>query len=270
MEGGVIMTNKDAEFDPEIESQIEEALSVLERCPRRNSPDPEMTSELLSKVIGNRTLTEFAEIIHESVSKLSRISAGKTITLKNRMIAKIAVFASKDSDVTLDKLMEAQGFVLSQRTRTTQPVFLKECRKIIVDELLQNNCFVNYIIMQHKYRLFDFALITDALWEEKKKWLFECKSFLDTSDNTIKRSYEFWLYQAMAAYYSGESYGRLSLIVDTKDIFDRIIKMVSNYQIKDEISIILISTVSGRVLDEYIIPLTDGRKPISLFAKSER
>ena len=66
----------------------------------------------------------------------------------------------------------------------------------------------------------------------------------------------------------GETYGRRSLIIDSESIFYSLKEEMSKCHFPYEISIILI--VDDEIIDEYVIPLTDGRKPISLFAKSER
>ena len=36
-------------------------------------------------------------------------------------------------------------------------------------------------------------------------------------------------------------------------------RLMARYEIKDEMSVILISMETGKILEEYVAPLTDGR-----------
>ena len=78
-----------------------------------------------------------------------------------------------------------------------------------------------------------------------------------------------WLDSAMAYYYEGGVAGRISLIVDLKSVFDQIKERLSGLTLKDEISVILISTATGEIVEEYVAPLTDGREGKVIFSKAE-
>ena len=72
----------------------------------------------------------------------------------------------------------------------------------------------------------------------------------------------------MATYYRGEKVGRISLIIDHRAAFEQLKDRLSQLALADEISIILISTKQGVILDEYVAPLADGRNPVYPFANS--
>lgn len=69
-----------------------------------------------------------------------------------------------------------------------------------------------------------------------------------------------WLNNAMALYYSGENAGRISIIVNNRTVFEQIRELMSHYKIPDEISVILVSTEKQKVLDEYVMSLSDGQE----------
>ncbi len=64
----------------------------------------------------------------------------------------------------------------------------------------------------------------------------------------------------MALYYSGENAGRISIIVNNRTVFEQIRELMSHYKIPDEISVILVSTEKQKVLDEYVMSLSDGQE----------
>ena len=68
-----------------------------------------------------------------------------------------------------------------------------------------------------------------------------------------------WFNSIMALYYRGLKAKRVSLVVDSDDLFRAMKKLMERYEIKDEMSVILVSMETGKVLEEYVAPLTDGR-----------
>ena len=115
---------------------FKQTLTRLERCSRTKKVNTADTIALVSKAMGSRTITDFANAMNENVMKISRILSGTTVTLKPELIAKITAYASPDTDYSLDELMKAQGFVdLFQRVNRGMR-FVEGCRKTITDELL--------------------------------------------------------------------------------------------------------------------------------------
>ena len=68
-----------------------------------------------------------------------------------------------------------------------------------------------------------------------------------------------WFNSIMALYYRGLKAKRVSLVVDSDDLFRAMKRLMARYEIKDEMSVILISMETGKILEEYVAPLTDGR-----------
>ena len=250
--------------DEQKDQLFKQTLTRLERCHRTKKVNTSDTIALVSKAMGSRTITDFANAMNENVMKISRILSGTTVTLKPELIAKITAYASPDTDYSLDELMKAQGFVdLFQRVNRGMR-FVEGCRKTITDELLKNNKTVKYVNHLPNDIPSEFVVLTDALTTKNEEWVFECK--IINYPKTIDSAYV-WLYRAMAAYYCGASYCRVSLIVDSEDAFNAIKSKLSEYRIPNEISIILASDDGFQIIDEYVIPLTDGRETISFFEK---
>ena len=74
----------------------------------------------------------------------------------------------------------------------------------------------------------------------------------------------------MAAYYRGLEARRVSIVVDSEDLFNGMKKMLVRYKIRDELSVILVSLEEGKVYDEFVVPLEDGTVPVSILASAER
>lgn len=276
MKGGVTVTmdyeKKGALSDAPKEQQIHEVLEQLEQRQRTKAIDTPRTIEQISFAIGPRTNAEFADLIGESPMKISRLRSGNTVTLKPETIAKIIAFAYPDGDFSSELFIAAQGFVdpLTRYNRGVQ--FVDACRKTISDELLKRNKFVRYNAGPRAQYFGDFSIITDALTGEQQEWLFDCRMTSEhMSGNIHHRILSLTrdsLFRGMVMCFFGETYGRRSLIIDSESIFSRLKEEMSECHFPYEVSIILI--IDDEIIDEFVIPLTDGRKPISLFAKSER
>ena len=263
---------KGALSDTQKEQQIHEVLEQLEQRQRTKAIDTPRTIEQISFAIGPRTNAEFADLIGESPMKISRLRSGNTVTLKPETIAKIIAFAYPDGDFSSELFIAAQGFVDPSARRFSGTQFEDICRKTISDALLKQNKYVRYKDVPDNLYFGDFSIITDALTGDQQEWLFECRM---TGAHHRENSHLFCvtntrdlLCRAMSMYFFGNTYGRLSLIIDRETTFNRLKEEMSECHFPYEISIILI--VDDEIIDEYVIPLTDGRKPISLFAKSER
>lgn len=268
MSKGGVNVNRDYEKklvfpDTQKELLYYEALKKLERYQRIKKIDTQSTSEQITLAIGSRSNAEFASEIVETPMKISRLLNGATITIKKDLIAKITAFACPDGGYSFEKLIVAQGFVEQGPSGFREKRFVDVCRKTISDKLLQQGKTVKYVDLPSITRLGDFNILTDALTGVPQEWLFECMVLHDNPIYTPKLIDR--IYRVMAELFCGESFGRVSLIVDSEEAFSTISNQMSKRRIPSEISIILI--VDDEIIDEYVIPLTDGREAVSLFEK---
>ena len=245
----------------------------LRQSVRVGEVDHDRLIELVALAKGGRSQRKFADDMGVNVSSISRILSGKVTEISNDLIAKIVVAADPNSGVTLDKLMEAQGIIPKDERASLGKKFEDNCRRIFSDELLKRGYSVSYAKesrMDHTMQRWDFEVVTDALTQGEGRWLVEVKMLTQYSRFPVGiGKTKIWLDSVMAYYYMGGVAGRISLIVDNRTVFDYVKEKMSELTLKDEISVILISTAAGRILDEYVAPLTDGREGKVIFSKAE-
>lgn len=266
----MIMTDKKSGLDSlsqEGVAQFRNYYWKLRTSYRTGEADRESLIRLIRDAMGKRSQRKFAEDLSVNVSSISRILNGKVSEVSDSLLAKIAVCAVPDSGVTIEKLMEAQGIVEAQNLSELSGKLENNCRRIMVDDLLRRGFSVAYstnVTVSPDSRRFDFELITDAVGNGGR-WLVEVKTAF--FEKMGVGPFSDWLDSAMAIYYSGSIVGRISVLVDHRTVFEQVKNRLSELCIPDEISVILISTASGRVLDEYIAPLRDGRSARFVFGK---
>ena len=261
------------EADEERAQLLNKYSRQLAQTVRAGEVDRDKLIELVWLAMGNRSQRKFAEDVGVNVSSVSRILSGKVTEIGNNLLAKIAVAADPDTGVTLEKLMEAQGIVPKAGRHTLDTKFEDNCRRIFCDELLKRGYSVSYAkepIKGPNRRRWDFEVVTDAIQHGEGRWLVETKMLTQFSRFPVGiGKTKIWLDSAMAYYYEGGVAGRISLIVDLKSVFDQIKERLSGLTLKDEISVILISTATGEIVEEYVAPLTDGREGKVIFSKAE-
>ena len=241
----------------------------LKTAYRTGNIDPETTASLVKSAMGKRSQRKFAEITEINVSSISRILSGQITEISDNLLARIAAYADPDSGVTLEKLMAAQGIVESDGRAELAVQFEENCRRVIADGLLKKGFSVSYsqqLLDQKLRRICDFEIRTNALGNGGR-WLIETK--LVTAHIPGRGMSQGWVDGAMAAYYRGEKIGRVSVVVENKLLFDQMKLRLIETSIADEISVLLIPIGSDKVLDEYVAPLKDGKKPVFSFAKED-
>ena len=249
------------------ETKLGELIVRLQLATRAGEIDQDKLIGLVLEAKGSRSMRKFADDMGVNVSSVSRIVNGKVAEISDPFLAKIAFHADPNSGVTIEKLMEAQGLVEQNDRRNMGIRFEEDCRRIVADELLKRGYSVSYAQLEKRARsevnAFDIEISTDAIPNGGGRWLIETKMMTQYSRFPvgIGRT-QIWLDSAMATYYRGEQVGRISLIIDHREIFNQIKERLSHLILADEISIILISTKQGKVLDEYVAPLVDGRMPV--------
>lgn len=234
---------------------------------RSGNSDPETLIKLIKAAMGKRSQRKFAEDLGVNVSSISRILSGKVTEVSDILLAKIAAYADPESGVTLERLMEAQGIVEARSYADLDSKFEESCRRIIADELLRKGFSVSYPkegIENLTARACDFQVITDAVGNGGR-WLVEVKTLV--VDNPQRGRIQAWIDSAMAVYYRGEKVGRISMVVENRQMFEQIKGRLSGFTINDEISVLLVSVSRGMILDEYVAPMKDGRIPEFTFGK---
>lgn len=249
------------------ETKLGECIVRLQLATRAGEVDQDKLIGLVLTAKGSRSMRKFADDMGVNVSSISRIVNGKVAEISDPLLAKIALHADPDSGVTLEKLMEAQGIVDQKDRRALASRYEEDCRRIIVDELLKRGYTVSYPQMGLRTwagsNAFDFEIITDAIPNGGGKWLVEAKMMTEFSRFPVGSGRTgIWLDSAMATYYRGEQVGRISLIIDHRAAFEQWKDRLSQMHLADEISVILISTKQGKILEEYVAPLSDGRTPV--------
>lgn len=236
---------------------------------RTSDVDKEKTIELIKKAKGARTQKAFANAMEIDESVVSRILSGKTSELSPALISKIASFADPGSGVTLEQLMEAQGFGGTENSKYRAKEFEEDCRRIIAYELLLCGASVEKCVIDERGR-FDFSFITNAFSDSSdsaKEWAFEV---LPTKNGfPFSKQLNDRLNLIMAEYYKGYPARRITLVTDNESAFALAKSTLVPLIIPDEISVILISTSEKRILAEYIAPLSNGRQGRSVFALPE-
>ena len=246
-------------------------LSYLQEYRQTRDSDRDEFNDLLERAMGDRSARQFCEEANINPSKLSRIRSGQTANVSNDFLLKIVTHADPNSGVTIDKLLDALG----REKKDSSKQYMDACRRILADELLQHNYAVKYgtsTASESKQNILsDFEISTDALTGRMDKWIFQCKIFSDYSffPAGFGRT-DMWLNSAMAYYYTGGRAGRISIIVERRSLYEQLCQRLSKIRIPNEISVILISTAADRVLDEYVAPLSDGRRPKTVFSVHDR
>ena len=263
-----IMDKKVSEISEE-ETRLGQFFIALSGAYRTKEGDPEKLIDLVRAAMGKRSQRKFAEDLGVNVSSISRILSGKVSEVSNTLLAKIAANADPDSGVTLEALMDAQGMVIAENRAQLASKFEESCRRIIADALLQKGYSVSYPEEKQSYTsryMCDFEIRTNAVKGER--WLFEVKMYSQYSKLPAGvGSSRIWLDSAMAAYYRGENIGRVSLVVDHRTIFEQMKIRLREVPIRDEISVILVSVGAGKVIEEFVAPMTDGEPPEFTFGE---
>lgn len=240
---------------------------------KRTEPvDTHETRALVKAALGNRSIRKFAEEIGISASSISRILNGAITELRSSTIAFIVDCADPKSGVTLDKLLKAQGFTKPENRRPVGKREKWESKGPISDEMLLRGYSVQHIMEAPDWSVIadlpTYIIQTNAFSDGIGKWLFYdrlCKKIKKVSIAMIQS----WIDGIMASYYRGLEAKRVSIVVDSEDIFNVMKRMLGRYRIKDEISVILVSLEEGRVFDEFIVPLEDGTMSVSILAAAE-
>lgn len=256
---------KQSEHTPEdIMYEMEELSNMMTRISlmkRTKAVDKEATIALVKAAQGDRSMRQFADDMGVNVSSVSRILNGTVTEIRPHILSSIAYNAAPGSGVTLDKLMEAQGLTVTEERRPVGKRERWESQQVITNELLIRGYSVRYSLERRisNMRFYpDYEVMTDAFHGNGEKWYFIDKLCRKVKKVSIAMI-DSWIDSIMAAYYQGLEAKRVSVVVDSDDLYRTMKIILGRCEIKNELSVILISMETGKVLEEFVAPLTDGR-----------
>ena len=251
----------------------EELVRIVNRSVQQGDIDVEKTKELLKLAKGMRTIAAFAADMGITTNNLSRIMCGKIIVLRKDTMIKIVENAAPGSGVTIQALMDAQGYLpWDDAAIGKEGHFVGKCREAIA-KVLKDKGFEATYQKQGPGRpevqpLYNIDITSTALSKGGGRWLIECKKLTNfTWGARGSEKIQHWLDAAMAYYYRGDIAGRISVLVDQQDVFDRIKEKLSSFRLRDEISVILMSEKHWKIIDEYVAPLMDGQEAVLPFSE---
>ena len=229
---------------------------------------------LLEKAQGKRTSQQFAEAVGIDETTLRRFKAGFLIPSPD-ILKQIAQNAESPKLDILDELSKA--FKHLEKERDVEDLFNEKRKRdesnqkmVVIMALLQASFCIfdarEEIGNKHKYPI-DLVIETNALENERQCWAF---SFIGCSHNlqdeysgSISPYRLVSIVEDVASQYylKGPRYARATIVTTDANAFYNAKFYLSKYIIDDEISILLIDHKEKVVIEEYVIPLKDGRTP---------
>lgn len=270
---------------------------------RIQQPKYDILASLVKKGIGDRSLTEFAEVSGISSSTLSRIINSKfSSPSSDSVIARIIDNLDPESGVTREDVLEAHGLAPLLLDNGSSTIDLtgafgsgksRMLAKTIVEAMKTNGnasakeyvcqTAVQSVLLQKGYTLSmerkrdiidlgtvhyraDFTFKTNALGEHGIDiWAFDVA---DTDYRPIMQKMS-WIFGTAYLQPLKKRGIKVSLVTTDKEQFDDTRERFQNIQIPDDISVILVDMTSGAIADEYQIPMTDGGNYKSVLLKDE-
>lgn len=234
---------------------------------RVKDPDKDMLAELTVRAKGpKRSLRQFAEELRVSPSTLSRIVNKKTASANSDLlIADIAEHADPESGVTFEKMMEAHGMAMRDKTLGAITHFREVTTGTVLKELLRRGYKVNDFsgfgkpahldsILGRCY--LDLELHTDALGKDDSVWMFDFfvqRGEDPVSPDWLNRIRQWMLMYAGMMCFNEKKVDRLSVVISEESTFDAMIPFLEGYTSSVNISLILIDLENRAITNEYVI-----------------
>ncbi len=241
-------------------SYIEE----LKKYHRVTAPDKELLAELVVRAKGaRRSMRQFAIDCDVNPSTMSRIINKKTQGANSDdLIATIAEHADQDSGVTFEMLMRAHGMALvSDDSSMILRLQIEAAKKIVFKELMERF----YTIRDGQEPWLDSFLgrcfipmdiRTDALGEKDSVWLMDIWKLRSSEENDLERASDRlrqWLLMYVGMLnVDKRRVDRFSVILSNKELYQEIATKLDTYNLKNDISLILIDIGEERVVEEYL------------------
>jgi transcriptional regulator with XRE-family HTH domain len=260
------------------------------------NPNKSKFAALLDKARGPRTMKKFAEDCGVNPSTFSRIlNQTNKGSSSEELIRVIAEQADPESGVTLDALMEANGyFPEDNRTafRDLQMKLENEAEEIIVSDL---QSILNIEITKESTRFkinrsmsmaFDIMVEDVSLGSSKGAWLIDVMTppmpYLshvsgraqDTGRENfmVARRIQDRIGRYFAAFCLMDKFteiARISLAVYDAELYERIIELYGDYKTDDSISFILIDLDKRKIEEEFVLRNRAGVPGESIINKNK-
>lgn len=248
---------------------------------RVTSPNFQQIAELLKRAKGEKNLKQYAALCNVSPPMMSMIASAKTRSpLSDQLIKAIADNADPNSGVTEELLLEANGMsrkdvgdsfsvgIASQKIEESTPVkfgmhFEELARELISARLLSKGYTLTQNTKPTKLDGGFSMLCPDFEYEikvpdsgEVRRWCFD--TILTNGIISPEKLFQRFSTIFSAAYLSRfrENGIIFSFVIDSKDILEKLKSRFESMKIDDIISIILVDTVSRRIVEEYTLPTT--------------
>ncbi|WP_407376553.1 hypothetical protein [Methanobrevibacter sp.] len=257
---------------------FERLLSATKNYKRIKPVDIDKTIYLVSKAKGNRPLREFAsEVGQLSHVAIFRILNSQTEKIKKRGIAGIVSAAEPGSHVTLDSIMAAQGCF----NDNTLAKYNNEIRQTIIKELLLKDLDLrlpqessNEDIKNSKQS--KFTILINGLGSHNSPhntldnppdnvltWNFEIITApLLKMDESLSEYANKIISRLLTKNLGIRKSNKYSLIIDNEQFLNEIKEQAELIQISNKVSIILVPLAHKKVIDEYVVSLTN-KQPVN-------
>lgn len=217
--------------------------------------DKELLAKLVEEAKGkDRSIRKFAQDVGVNASTISRILNQKiTNHVDEKILKSISENSAEGSNVTFDKLMEANGMQPPQKARIFTFMgqdFTTRCWIALSNYSKSHH--LNLEIQPSTYKAFDYMVTT-----EKGCWLIECKKFNSVASSQQLRSI---LYTNILNGFRKDvpDFKKISIAIDNKDAFELMKGMLNEFRLPFEFSVILIGNFT--ILDEAFIEVEKERK----------
>lgn len=142
---------------------------------------------------------------------------------------------------------------------------IKRARALIVEKLLAKR----YLIWQIDPENFqppdqiahtqpDFTLAVKSPGRKPFYWAFTLLLLPRDADETASREkIRAWITKSIVYFYMGGRLDRLSLVVHNKVIYNYVLEEISSLHMNNEISVICVSFLQGKIIYEYRIPIEE-------------
>lgn len=259
------------------------------------NPNKAKFAELLDRARGRRTMKKFAEDCGVNPSTFSRIyNQSNKGASSEELIRIIAENADPESEVTLDMLMEANGFIPEGSmlaSRHLQEMLEEETYHVLQERLLEiPNAKV--IVEPNRYRICKSMsirpdIVIDGLVIDGKQgeWLIDIMvptaNIANSSMGFDERRFNFHIsrrvqerigryLEAFCAVDENAVINRISLAIPDEQIYELVLDYFGHLKTNDSISILLIDLDSKTIEEEYVLEDRNGKRGESLISKPKK
>lgn len=249
------------------QAKYEKLLSETNEYIKVKPIDVEKTIHLITKIQGDRGIMDFASAIGTvSRIQLFRIYKKRNIELRDTTIAGIISAQLPESNVSLDAFMEAQGKIRKDKLDEYKKIRNIELRQILEYSLILAGYEINTKEENKTKRSEenDHSKFSVRIHQQSQKeytWNFEIRSFPFTGKKTDYSSdINMLLSHLVTVSVQDRDVNRFSIIIDNELVYRELKEKAKTIRLPNEVSIILISTIHRKVIEEYVIPLSREKK----------